>query len=109
MTTSTELRRLRVEAVAPLAQMRQQIDVLLSAISGGSRDIESVLLHHADSVSNLTYIVKLIEVVPGVGKIGARQLLSALDVLENELAGNLTVAQRTNIVQHIHLLIEGRS
>ncbi len=109
MTTSTELRRLRVEAVAPLAQMRQQIDVLLKSISSGSRDIESVLVHHPDNVSNLTYIVKLIEVVPGVGKVAARQLLSSLDVLENEYAGNLTVAQRTKIVQHIRLLIEGRS
>ncbi|TRZ71511.1 MAG: hypothetical protein D4R95_06630 [Actinobacteria bacterium] len=109
MTTSTELRRLRVEAVTPLAQLRQQIDVLLSAISSGSRDIESVLLHDADSVSNLTYIVKLIEVVPGVGKVGARQVLSAVDVLENDLAGNLTVAQRTNIVQRVQSLIEGRS
>lgn len=109
MTTSTELRRLRVEAVAPLAQLRQQIDVLLSSISSGSRDIESVVMHQADSVINLTYIVKLIEVVPGVGKVGARQLLSAVDVPENEHAGNLTVAQRTNIVQQVQSLIEGRS
>lgn len=109
MLTSTELRSLRVEAVTPLADLRQQIDVLLSAISGGNRDIESVLLHEPDKAINLTYIVKLIEVVPGVGKVGARQLLSLLDVPETEHAGNLTVAQRNNIIQQVRILNEGRS
>lgn len=109
MTTSTELHRRRVEAVAPLAQLRQQIDVLLSSLASGNRDIESVLMHQTDGEINLTYIVKLVEVVPGVGKVGARQLLAALDVPENEYTGNLTVAQRTNIVQQVRSLIEGRS
>jgi hypothetical protein len=109
MTTSTELRRLRVEAVTPLADLRQQIDVLLGAISSGSQDIESVLLIETDNAINMTYIVKLIEVVPGVGKVGARQLLSLIDVPETEHAGNLTAAQRANIVQQVQILIEGRS
>jgi len=109
MLTSTELRQLRVEAVTPLADLRQQIDVLLGAISSGSRDIESVLQDESDKAINLTYIVKLIEVVPGVGKVGARQLLSLIDVSETEHAGNLTVEQRTNIVHQVHILNEGRS
>ncbi len=100
---------MRVEAVAPLADLRQQIDVLLSAISSGSRDIESVLLDESDKAINLTYIVKLIEVVPGVGKVRARQLLSLIDVSETESAGNLTVEQRTNIVHQVRILNEGRS
>lgn len=109
MTTSTDLRKLRLEAVAPLSVLRRQIDILLSEISQGVRDIESVVMQQGDSVIDMTYIVKLIEVVPGVGKVGARQLLSTLDLAETEHAGNLTTTERKSIVQLVQSLTVGKA
>ena len=44
---------------------------------------------------------KLVEVVPGIGKVKARQLLARMNVSETEQTGNLTMDQRNNLVQLI--------
>jgi hypothetical protein len=102
MTTSTKLPSERHAAVLPLHLLRQQMDAILGQIESGSLKIDSILSQSdLDEASSVLYACKLIEVVPGIGKVKARHLLAQMNVSETEQTGNLTVDQRNQLVQLI--------
>lgn len=102
MTTSTKLHSERRAAVLPLKLLRQRMDALLEQVEIGSLNIETILLHSdLDQAIDVLYVCKLIEVVPGIGKVKARQLLARMNVSETEQTGNLTKDQRDKLVQLI--------
>ena len=102
MTTSTKLRSERHAAVLPMHLLRQQMDSILSQIESGSLNIDSILSASVlDEASGVLYICKLIEVVPGIGKVKARHLLAQMNVSETEQTGDLTLDQRNKLAQLI--------
>ena len=102
MTTSTKLHSERLAAVLPLQLLRQQIDALLGQVEGGVRTIDSILLSDDfNEATRVVYICKLIEVVPGMGKVAARQILAHINVSETEPTGNLTTEKRKQLVELI--------
>ena len=102
MTTSTTLPSDRHAAVLPLQLLRQQMDAVLGQIESGSLNIDSILLKNdIDEASSVLYACKLIEVVPGIGKVKARHLLAQMNVSETEQTGNLTVDQRNKLAKLI--------
>jgi hypothetical protein len=102
MTTSTKLPSERHAAVLRLHLLRQQMDAILSQIESGSLNIDSILSQsHLDEASSVLYACKLIEVVPGIGKVRARRLLAQMDVSETDQTGNLTLDQRNKLAQLI--------
>ena len=102
MTTSTKLRSDRLAAVLPLKLLRQRMDALLEQVGSGSLNINSILLQSdLDLATDVLYVCKLVEVVPGIGKVKARKLLARMNVSETEQTGNLTMDQRNNLVQLI--------
>ena len=102
MTTSTKLPSERHAAVLPLQLLRQQMDAVLGQIESGVLNIDSILLqNNIDEASSVLYACKLIEVVPGIGKVKARHLLAQMNVSETEQTGNLTVDQRNKLAKLI--------
>jgi hypothetical protein len=102
MTTSTKLPSERQEAVLPLHLLRQQMDAVLGQVESGALAIDSILSQSdLDEASSVLYACKLIEVVPGIGKVKARQLLARMNISETEPTGNLTVDQRNKLAQLI--------
>ena len=102
MSTSTKLPSERHAAVLPLQLLRQQMDAVLGQIESGSLNIDSILLqNNIDEASSVLYACKLIEVVPGIGKVKARHLLAQMNVSETEQTGNLTVDQRNKLAKLI--------
>ncbi len=102
MTTSTKLPSERQAAVLPLHLLRQQMDAVLVQVESGSLNIDAILLQdELDEASSLLYACKLIEVVPGIGKVKARHLLARMNVSETEKTGNLSVDQRSKLAQLI--------
>ena len=78
------------------------MDVELSQVETGTLKIDSILsLSDLDEASSVLYACKLIEVVPGIGKVKARHLLAKMNVSETEQTGNLTLDQRNKLVQLI--------
>ena len=102
MTTSTKLPSERQAAVLPLHLLRQQMDAVLGQVESGALAIDSILSQSdLDEASSVLYVCKLVEVVPGIGKVKARQLLARMNVSETEQTGNLTMDQRNKLVQLI--------
>ena len=54
-----------------------------------------------DDASSVLYACKMIEVVPGIGKVKARHLLAQMNVSETEQTGNLTLDQRNKLAKLI--------
>ena len=101
MTTSTKLPSERHAAVLPLQILRQQMDAVLGQVESGALGIDSILSQDdLDEASSVLYACKLIEVVPGIGKVKARQLLAQMKIGETEQTGNLTMSQR-NTLAHL--------
>ncbi len=102
MTTSTKLPSERQAAVLPLHLLRQQMDAVLVQVESGSLNIDAILLQdELGEASSVLYACKLIEVVPGIGKVKARHLLAHMNVSETEQTGNLSVDQRSKLSQLI--------
>jgi hypothetical protein len=102
MTTSTKLPSERQAAVLPLHLLRQQMDAVLVQVESGSLNIDAILLQdELDEASSVLYACKLIEVVPGIGKVKARHLLARMNVSETEQTGNLSVDQRSKLARLI--------
>ena len=78
------------------------MDVVLGQVESGELAIDSILSQSdLDEASSVLYTCKLIEVVPGIGKVKARQLLARMNISETEPTGNLTVDQRNKLAQLI--------
>jgi hypothetical protein len=102
MTTSTKLLSERHSAVLPLHILRQQMDAVLGQVESGVLGIDAILSQDdLDEASSVLYACKLIEVVPGIGKVKARQLLAQMKISETEQTGNLTMSQRNILAQLI--------
>ena len=102
MTTSTKLPSERRAAVLPLHILRQQMDAVLGQVESGVLGIDAILSQDdLDQASSVLYACKLIEVVPGIGKVKARQLLAQMNISETEQTGNLTMSQRNTLAQLI--------
>jgi hypothetical protein len=102
MTTSTKLPSDRHTAVLPLHLLRQQMDAVLGQIGSGLLKIDSILSNSdLDDASSVLYACKMIEVVPGIGKVKARHLLAQMNVSETEQTGNLTLDQRNKLAKLI--------
>ena len=102
MTTSTKLPSERQAAVLPLHLLRQQMDAVLGQVESGALAIDSILSQSdLDEASSVLYACKIIEVVPGIGKVKARQLLARMNISETEQTGNLSVDQRNKLAQLI--------
>ena len=102
MSTSTKLLNERHAAVLPLQLLRHQMDAVLGQVENGSLTIDSLLLlNDLDEATSVLYACKLIEVVPGIGKVKARQLLAQMSVSETEQTGNLSADQRNKLAQLI--------
>lgn len=86
----------------PLHLLRQQMDAVLGQIESGSLKIDLILSNSdLDDASSVLYACKMIEVVPGIGKVKARHLLAQMNVSETEQTGNLTLDQRNKLAKLI--------
>ena len=78
------------------------MDAVLGQIESGSLKIDLILSNSdLDDASSVLYACKMIEVVPGIGKVKARHLLAQMNVSETEQTGNLTLDQRNKLAKLI--------
>jgi hypothetical protein len=88
-----------------LTELREEIAQLCDDIASGRETIQSVFAVSADVDAPLSktyvYVVKIVERVPGIGKVKARKILDALSISERCHLGDLTPEQRTQILAQV--------
>lgn len=63
-----------------------------------SGSIEALLEVARDDDRSRAYVVKLLDVTPGVGKVAGRRLLASIGIQESARVADLDAAQRSKIV-----------
>ena len=88
-----------------LTELRDEIARLCDDVAVGRLSLLTVFAGTEDEdaslANNYVYVVKLIERIPGVGKVKARRILSELDISERCHVGDLTPEQRSIIVEQV--------
>ena len=88
-----------------LSELRDEIARLCDDVAVGRLSLQSIFTvvanGNAPLANNYVYAVKLIERIPGVGKVKARRILSELDISERCHVGDLTPEQRSIIVEQV--------
>lgn len=87
------------DVLRELEQLRSRLDDTLRQVAGRELSLET-LLTAVDDRSHL-YVVKVIEVLDGVGKVRARRLLDELDLSETVRIAELTVGQRQALIDGV--------
>lgn len=88
-----------------LSELRDEIARLCDDVAVGRLSLQTIFTGVDDEgtplANNYVYVVKLIERIPGVGKVKARRILSELDISERCHVGDLTREQRSIIVEQV--------
>lgn len=86
-----------VDVLRELEQLRATLDDTLRAVAARELPVETLLTEVDDDRSHL-YVVKVIEVVDGVGKVRARRLLESLGLPETVRIAELSPSQRRALI-----------
>lgn len=82
-----------------VSELRAARERAVHEASSGS--IEALLEVAADDDRSRAYVVKLLDVTPGVGKVAGRRLLASIGIQESSRVADLDAAQRSRIVDGI--------
>ena len=82
-----------------VSELREARERAVNEASAGA--IEVLLDVSADDDRSLTYVVKLLDVTQGVGKVAGRRLLSSIGIDESCRVADLDAAQRARIIEGI--------
>ncbi len=86
----------RAEDLAVIAEFRS---ARIAAVEKASRGHVDQVLRQPTSAEAAVYVVKLLDVVPGVGKVAGRRLLSSIGLSPFDRVGDLTAKQIETILQ----------
>lgn len=89
-----------------LSALRAAIDERIARVRDGSLSLHDALTSGTgesveDVGSRFVYVVKILEVVPGVGKVRARRVLDGVGLGERDRVGDLSVETRTQILREL--------
>ena len=87
-----------VDATLRLEALRREIHQLQSDIATGRTTLSEVLSRD-DDAAQFVYVVKVLESVPGIGKVAARAHLARLGVAEHAHCGELEPDVRTALIE----------
>jgi hypothetical protein len=88
-----------------LTELRAEIAILCSEVATGRQTIDAVLTGqhagHDNPAWSYVYVVKVLEQVPGIGKVAARRILSEIGIEDRCSVGSLTDLERKKILQAV--------
>ncbi len=99
MATTSEDTATRDLAITGAASMRQQMDQILSEISAGKFNIDSIFKIEGNAALNHLYVLKILERFAGIGKVRARGGLDVLKISHKCRFSSLESRQREALVK----------
>lgn len=86
-----------VDATLSLETLRRGIQQIQAEIASGATTLAEVFAR-GDDAARFVYVVKVLESVPGIGKVAARAHLTRLGVAEHVQCGDLDEDVRRQLV-----------
>ncbi|MFI1226055.1 MULTISPECIES: integration host factor, actinobacterial type [unclassified Streptomyces] len=88
----------RAEALKKAAAVRKERGDILAQLKGGKVALEDVLARE-DAVVGKVFVRRLLESLPGIGKVRATQLLDDLDISESRRVQGLGPRQKERLLE----------
>ncbi|MBT2509417.1 integration host factor [Streptomyces sp. ISL-98] len=88
----------RAEALKKAAAVRKERGAVLEALKTNKVTLKEVL-EREDSVVGKVYVRRLLESLPGIGKVRALQLLADLDISERRRVQGLGARQKERLLE----------
>ncbi|MET9294867.1 integration host factor, actinobacterial type [Streptomyces sp. NPDC003077] len=88
----------RAEALRKAAAVRKERGAVLAGLKGGTVSLHEVL-RRKDAVVGKTYVRRLLESLPGVGKVRADRLLTELGISERRRVQGLGPRQKERLLE----------
>lgn len=88
----------RAEALKKAAAVRKERGEVLASLKDGKVSLQEVL-EREDAVVGKTYVRRLLESLPGIGKVRAGQLLASLEISERRRVQGLGARQKERLLE----------
>lgn len=88
----------RAEALKKAAAVRKERGEVLAQLKDGKVSLKEVL-EREDTVVGKVYVRRLLESMPGIGKVRAGQLLNELDISESRRVQGLGARQKERLLE----------
>lgn len=90
----------RDEVLARLVQLRQRLEAVIADVAEGRSTLAQVFERSvSDEATGMVYLVKLAEVLPGVGKVRARRVLAEHGYGERTRVNQVPVDVQSKLVE----------
>lgn len=100
MAVSPTTARQTDAVLAQASQLRNDMQALVASVADGSLGLRDVFEHASTShMHGFVYLVKVVEALPGVGKVRARRVLEAHGLGERNRVADVPPAMQNRLVE----------
>ncbi len=107
MATSDQIKSVdlvRTQAIASALALRQEMSLVLKQVANNESSLADVLINNSKhQPTNRLYLVKVLELISGIGKVKARRIMAELGIAEKCRIESLSAQDRESLLRSVGL------
>ncbi len=105
MATSDQIKSVdlvRTQAIASALALRQEMSLVLKQVANSELSLANVLINNSKhQPTNRLYLVKVLELISGIGKVKARRIMAELGIAEKCRIESLSAQDRESLLRSV--------
>ncbi len=105
MATSDQIKSVdlvRTQAIAFALALRQEMSLVLKQVANNELSLADVLINNSKhQPTNSLYLVKVLELISGIGKVKARRIMAELGIGEKCRIESLSTQDRESLLRSV--------
>ncbi len=105
MATSDQIKSVdlvRTQAIASALGLRQEMSLVLKQVANNELSLADVLINNSKhQPTNRLYLVKVLELISGIGKVKARRIMAELGIGEKCRIESLSTQDRESLLRSV--------
>lgn len=105
MATSDQIKSVdlvRTQAIASALALRQEMSLVLKQVANSELSLADVLINNSKhQPANRLYLVKVLELISGIGKVKARRIMAELGIAEKCRIESLSAQDRESLLRSV--------
>ena len=107
MATSDQIKSadlVRMQAIASALVLRQEMSFVLKQVANNELSLADILINNPQhQPTNRLYLVKVLELISGIGKVKARRIMAELRIAEKCRIESLSSQDRESLLRSVGL------
>ena len=107
MATSDQIKSadlVRMQAIASALVLRQEMSLVLKQVANNELSLADILINNSQhQPTNRLYLVKVLELISGIGKVKARRIMAELRIAEKCRIESLSSQDRESLLRSVGL------